>query len=186
MCRPFSFECSSVWYKPHSAAVKIITPHCFCDVPPFHTQCLTRKLKNSRYKEINAVQYVRVYFVCLGMCAFPHNWIDKISEDRCWGYDILTCCSQLTRRLSVWGEAMLFQIWPSFWLSVCSGGHCPPQWTNIIQASGALWWHWHSPNSHSEWNAGNKALKLTIGWENWEHILSSPFYPYFASFWKWH
>lgn len=110
------------------------------------------------------------FILCVRECVFPpHNWIDKIFQDGCWDYDILTG-SRLTRRLSVWGEAMLFQIRPNFWLSVCSGGHCLPKWTNIIQASPALWLQQHSSSNNSEWNAGNNALKLTIRLKLWKKM----------------
>lgn len=73
-------------------------------------------------------------------------------------------------------------------LTVCSGGHCPPKWNSIIQASPALFFQGHSFSGDSEWNSQDDTLELYT----WTEMLgvfcccSLPLYPYFTSFWKWH
>lgn len=144
MYRPFSFECSSVGYKPHSTAVKIITPLCFYGIPPLHTQNAwlkgisipgTRKLKPFSMLE---------FISCVWECVFSP--ISELMKSLQTDSGAATSCltgNQLTRRLSVWEEGMLFQIRPNFGLSVCSGGHHSPKWNDIIQASPSLWLQWH-------------------------------------------
>lgn len=168
MYRSFSFERSSVRHKAHSTAVTIITPHCFDDVslPPTQNAWL-RSISILSTRELMPFN-VSEFILCVWECVFSSTseLMESLKIDAGAVTSSLTG-SWLTRRLSVWGEAMLFQIRPNFWLSVCSRGYCLPKWNNILQASRTLWWQGH--------------LELTI-WE--DAFLSSPPYPHFASFWK--
>lgn len=190
MYRRFSSECSSVRYKPRSTAVKIMTSHCFYDVAPFHTRNAWLESISipgtGKSMPFNMLKFILYVWECVSPCPL-RNWIDKTFEGSSWGFDILTS-RQLTRRLSVSEEKLCcFKSGPISGCLVCSGGHCSPKWTNIIQASSALWLEWHSSSGRSEWNAGTNALKLTIRWTHWkEEVLSLIFYAYFAYFWKWH
>lgn len=172
MYSPFSFECSSVWYKLHSTVVKIILPHCFYDVPPFHAQnallksiSIPGRRKSLLFNVLKFILWVWEFVFSPVLELMKSLKIDARAVRFC------LISSWLTRRLSVCREAVLFQTRPNFWLSVCSGGHCHPKWNNIIQASPELWLQLHSSSDHSEWNPGNSALEFTIRWKHGEDLI---------------